>query len=467
MNSNYKRILFTLVFLLLISLLWQSIHRYFDHDEFEHIHSAWYIANGFIPYVDFFQHHHPLLWFIILPFFKLFGSSIELVLATRILVFIFTIGIFVLVHRITLKLTYSDEVSLIAVLLLLSVVLFSRKIIEVRPDVPQVFFGLLSVYFFLKYLEDYSSSAMIYAGLCASLSFLFLQKTIFLLLAYTIVFGLLFILKKINLRSLLLFAGSCSLPLILFLLYIIFFNSFDDYLLTNWLVNMNTVRIFSSFKYLEKSLKVNYFFWMLSVFSSIYLLFNRKTELPIKIISFLALFLLGSVFSVPNPYEQYFLFTITLLSIIGAYGFTTINSKINFSWKFRVLLLILVIALPVYKISSRIQKTNLKQLEKIDFVIKNTTDSDTVYDGNITFNLFRQDIHYFWFYIGENGGLDTYNKLTNNRYGDFNLCFLIRSKRPKIISNFMINMNECGLDELYSKTDHGLFLKTDLTVKDY
>jgi hypothetical protein len=125
-----------------------------------------------------------------------------------------------------------------------------------------------------------------------------------------------------------------------------------------------------------------------------------------------------------------------------------------------------VIALPVYKISSRIQKTNLKQLEKIDFVIKNTTDSDTVYDGNITFNLFRQDIHYFWFYIGKNGGLDTYNKLTNNRYGDFNLCSLIKSKRPKIISNFRINMNECELDELYSKTDHGLFLKKDLTMKD-
>jgi hypothetical protein len=226
------------------------------------------------------------------------------------------------------------------------------------------------------------------------------------------------------------------------------------------------VRIFSSFKYFEKSLKVNYFFWMLSVFSSIYLLFNRKTELPIKIISFLALFLLCSVFSVPNPYEQYFLFTITLLSIIGAYGFTTINSKINFSWKFRVLLLILVIALPVDKISSRIQKTNLKQLEKIDFVIKNTTDSDTVYDGSITFNLFRHDIHYFWYSIRD-GNLDTYNKLTNNRYGDFNLCSLIRSKRPKIISNFMINMNECGLDEVYSKTDHGLFLKKDLTVKDY
>ena len=40
-------------------------------DEFEHIHAAWLVYNHQIPYVDFFEHHTPLFYFIgaaILPF---------------------------------------------------------------------------------------------------------------------------------------------------------------------------------------------------------------------------------------------------------------------------------------------------------------------------------------------------------------------------------------------------------------
>ena len=38
-----------------------SIVRFFDGDELEHVHSAWHVLNGALPYVDFFEHHHPLL----------------------------------------------------------------------------------------------------------------------------------------------------------------------------------------------------------------------------------------------------------------------------------------------------------------------------------------------------------------------------------------------------------------------
>jgi hypothetical protein len=457
MSDNYKRILFTLISLLALSLLYQSVNRYFDHDEFEHIHSAWYIANGFIPYVDFFQNHHPLLWFIIAPLFKLFGSSVELVIASRILLFIFAIGTVLVVYRISLALTGSDESSLIALLLVLSVAMFRQSIIEIRPDVPQVFFGLLSVCFFLNHLKGKTSSAMIYAGLCASVSFLFLQKAVFLLLAYAIVFAVLFIFKKIALRAMLLFTGSFALPLCFFLVCLMVFNSFDDYLLTNWLVHMHKTRSFFPFHYFSKSLNVNGAFWVLSVSSGIWLLCDRRTALPFRTASFLALFLLGSVFSAPHPYRQYFLPSITLLSIIGSYGFTTLARKMNLSWKFRIILLIIIIGFPVYKISGNLPETNVNQLEQIDFVLKNTAESDCVYDGDIRFNLIRPDIHYFWFSIKKS--FRPYNTLTNNRYADFDVCSLIKSKRPKIISCFMIDMNECGLDQSYAATGYGLFLR--------
>ena len=44
-----------------------SMFRFFDADEMEHVHSTWHVLHGAVPYVDFFQHHHPLLWYVLAP----------------------------------------------------------------------------------------------------------------------------------------------------------------------------------------------------------------------------------------------------------------------------------------------------------------------------------------------------------------------------------------------------------------
>ena len=39
--------------------------RYYDTDELEHLHAAGLVANGAVPYRDFFEHHGPLLWYVL------------------------------------------------------------------------------------------------------------------------------------------------------------------------------------------------------------------------------------------------------------------------------------------------------------------------------------------------------------------------------------------------------------------
>jgi len=34
-------------------------------DNIEHIHSSFLIAQGQVPYRDFFQHHNPLMWYLL------------------------------------------------------------------------------------------------------------------------------------------------------------------------------------------------------------------------------------------------------------------------------------------------------------------------------------------------------------------------------------------------------------------
>jgi hypothetical protein len=43
------------------------LHRYFDHDELEHLYAAWRIAKGDRPIYDFFQDHPPFLWYALAP----------------------------------------------------------------------------------------------------------------------------------------------------------------------------------------------------------------------------------------------------------------------------------------------------------------------------------------------------------------------------------------------------------------
>ena len=45
-----------------------SLHRrFFDLDEFQHLHMAWLMAQGLVPYVDFYEHHTPLLHLLLMP----------------------------------------------------------------------------------------------------------------------------------------------------------------------------------------------------------------------------------------------------------------------------------------------------------------------------------------------------------------------------------------------------------------
>ena len=106
---------------------------------------------------------------------------------------------------------------------------------------------------------------------------------------------------------------------------------------------------------------------------------------------------------------------------------------------------------------------NHKQLKRIEYVLENTGENDPVYDGDIQFNVFRPDLHYFWYSI-KNGGLRTYNKITNNKFGDYDIVKLILENQPLLISNFCLegSATPAGsvLSKFYKKTNYkNLYIK--------
>jgi len=94
-----------------------------------------------------------------------------------------------------------------------------------------------------------------------------------------------------------------------------------------------------------------------------------------------------------------------------------------------------------------------RQLDRITFVLAQTGQDDVIFDGNNDFNIFRRDAHYFWYSISKGKGLDVHNKLTGGRFRDYDACAVIRAQRPKVISNYHLDLEACGLADIYQPTE--------------
>jgi hypothetical protein len=523
------------VLLLSLLVLSYSLHRWFDHDEFEHIHSAWYVANGYTPYTDFFQIHHPLLWYCLAPLLLLLGYSTQTVVIIRIAMFALTMAIAFITFLIARRVTSSTMAGLLSVILLLSMVMFLEKSVEIRPDVPQVLVGLVSVYFFVSFIQTQKNLHMVLAGITASLSFLFLQKTIFLLIAYALILCYSLVRRRISFRSTAYLIVSFSLPAVLFLAYLLLSGSFHDYVLTNWLMNarwleaavpiqdlsrsfvtwsallwvlsaiavafvllnpktnkalkataiagavlllsvlflaylftsgslqdyvvINWVAItpwletFPPLRHLSRSFATqNALFWLLSPVSVAFILLNRKTDNALKATAFIGIALLLLVLLVRARLRQYYMFAIPLLCIANGHLLERIVARFGLRGIHVSMLLIVLLCQPLLFLAPSSTWSGLrdKQLQRVDFVLDHSADSDLVYDGNIQFNLYRSDLHYFWFAVGE-------------MYGGYNICQLVRSKQPTVISDYQLDITACGLRELYDQTEYeGLYVLREL-----
>ncbi len=459
-TRNYHRVLLFLCGIFSLLALSISINRVFGPDEFEHIHSAWYIAEGYAPYKDFFQHHHPLLWYALAPFLRVFGYTVSSLVMSRMFTFFLTMGIAFTTYQLSQEISGSKDTGLFSVILLLSVVMFVEKSIEIRPDVPQVFFGMVSVYALIRYFRSGELKYIVISALAASVAFIFLQKAIFLLVAYAVIFIGRFLRGKISFGAMVYFVVCFSLPVSLFFIALrVLSGPLGTYFITNIALNTDPSLIpFSPFVHVKAALVLNGVFWLLALISLAYTLVSRRVNEEMRTVAFIASVLLGSVFIVTYPYEQYFMQAIPLVCVATGGAFDSLRVRYKLNEKQDLMVILVVIAVPLVWLSHLgLQNTNNIQREKADYVIRNSGEGDFIYDGHNQFNLYRRDLHYFWYNFEK---LSVFNRLTNNKYADYDICTLIKSKKPTFISDYRVDMKKCGLDDMYAKTGFdGLYVR--------
>ena len=451
---NVNRLLWVVLGALLVIIFFHSLNRFFDHDEFEAIHTSWKMLHGEKIYVDFFQHHHPLLYYLLIPIIGTLGENIHTIIAVRIIIYLTLLLIFFITYLIARN-NFGKEVGIVSLLLLSSTYVFVIKAVEIRPNVPESLFALISIFFLLINLKKRSLLYLALSAVSLGIAFLFFQLALFLI----VFIGCLFLFdaykRNIYFRDVLIYFLLFILTIIPYAVYLYCTNSFYSYFRFNWILNMKIFTHFTPYSLLLDTYKINTF---LSVFYLVGLLFFM-TQPNRKRIGILSLGLLLSIFFVRQPWPQYFMLVMPLIAIISAQAIYTIFKS---SKAMLFVVLILSVGPHIQWLAQGARNTNGEQLKKIEYVLSITRGNDYVYDGNILFNIFRKDIDFFWFSIDPRWTtLETFQTMTDYKYDIYEI---INRVKPKVISNYYIgNMEDHRIKNHYerSKQYADLFIRID------
>ena len=203
-----------------LALRFPLLFTTFGEDEVEHLHAAWAVAHGQVPFRDFHQIHGPLLYYLMAPVFTLMGEDLRVIYVGRGLMLLCLLLILLLLYRIG-RACFDPMTGVLAVLLLSYLLLWWRPVYIFRPDTPQTLLVLVSLWRFMQAWEHHRRSELIASGALLGVAVWFLLKTLFPLVGLTIVFVLSGVLRRSaaalrdTLTGLLIFLAAFTAPVVL------------------------------------------------------------------------------------------------------------------------------------------------------------------------------------------------------------------------------------------------------------
>lgn len=415
----------------------------FHYDEFESIHSGWKILNGERIYLDFEQIHHPLLYYLLALIIKVFGSTINVVYISRFVICVFAVGIIYYVFCLAKKI-FNYNTAIISTIILPLIPWFTLSAFEVRPDVPMLFFSIVSIYYLYKYFENNQTRLLIISAICLGISYLFLQKAVFFIAFSGSILLLRLLKKEIQIKELFIYCLILILVYCIFLICISLETSLSSYFFFCYeyvIARGNHLRGDNNFQLIiDEILKIDRFAWIfipafIAVITTCRL--NKQQWEIVFGTLWLSLLVLFSIV----PYDQYFMPAMIFLVIVFSYGFVSLGTRLP-SRIISVTLFGVVIlgALNYYRIKSEGAQNLDEQIARVEYALLHTNENDYVYDGCNMFNLYRKDLDFFWFWGHDK--IPSYATYALIKPYNYNIYQLIKEKKPKIISPCFINLTK-------------------------
>jgi len=343
-NKRNSLIIFSLILIIFISIEFKGLSHIDPGDEYVYIYMGKLVAEGYVPYRDFFLAHPPLLVFSYALLYKLFGFKLFMFKFVELLVFILSSFFIYLIAR--HKFNYT--VALLSVLFFLSskIILFESTYF--------LGMGLTTLLFLIGLYYAINRNSYFVSGLFMALSALTRLNALVLIIAFILI---LFIkgdkknVYHISFGFLLLFAA------INFMFIIItgfsFIQSVYLFHLLKPAIGSTTLEIFTGF------IKENFFL----VTGFFLFIFSRKREISIFLILAFSYFVFLAVSK--RIFSFYLVIVIPLLSIIAAYSVDYILKRYNGDSliKYSIISLLTII----FIVNTSISVNRLYDFDFIDF----------------------------------------------------------------------------------------------------
>lgn len=207
-------------------------------DNFEHLRMSWLVSQGYVPYRDFFEHHHPLMWYAFAPIIKVLPHDIIIALySARVSALIARILMFYFIYLILKRFLGDGRLIFYFLLAAFSFYPIWYGFSYFKPDAFEQLFFFMGLYFFFAYIHDSERLTLVISGLCFIISFLFLQTVVF---SFLPLFIMLVYMAKKNSKVVTDFFISAVLPFLL--LSVIAFYMYKNGLIEryyelNWVLN--------------------------------------------------------------------------------------------------------------------------------------------------------------------------------------------------------------------------------------
>lgn len=366
-------------------------------DNVEHIHATWLVANGKVPYRDFFQHHNPLLWYIFAPVMSLITSPINILnildMAHAVSIII-GIGTFFAVYK-TCKTFLATKYASLLSLLILCPPYYYIYCFNYNPDTFMAFFFAWGMYFLFKYWKDKKSNNLILAFICYFTAVMFTQKILTVLAPLGLISIYIFYKEKASIKDILYALIFPILGTTLFVVYLYHEDALNLYWQSNFVFNIRMQEYYGNRKIDVLDYQVFYISATLALISIVTQW--RKANILYKSIA--VLFVLELLqrcfyFSIAPYYMlPLMIFTVYLNSVL----IERIVSK-------SIVLIYILLALSVYY--AGISETRYLLYRTTDrsfarYLNANVTPCDYVVSGFLSNqSILSKDPHYYWSLLG-------------------------------------------------------------------
>lgn len=396
-------------------------------DEFEHLHASWLVSIGKVPYLDFFEHHHPLLWYLSAPLVGLFYDNTIIFYIMRLISA--AASLITLYYMCKTVLFFSDKRGVwLTIAFYFGDIITFYSFYQFRPDNFMNLCFIAGLYYLFVALKKNNHKYLAYSFLCFTFSVLFLQKiSLLLIFLEFIIIGLL-IFKKVKLKDVILATLPSFGVFIAFFFWLYHNGSLFMYIDLNYHFNQALIYYFERGSFWYPNLLITAY--PLSLMIALYFFNKENFYFKILALLFITEFLMRCFYFAPHP--NYY----TLLTMLSAMIFSILPSKLMPKHKFLAALIIIALFLNLGRLFNILDKSiarhnSYAHYKIAQYVHQNSDNDDLLMNGyDMNFNIYRQDVSYYWF------GLDMLLPVMEQEYTmlqkpDINA--MIIQYRPKFI----------------------------------